>query len=122
MKPRALRFVFLALLVGGLALWNHYRRPRTMAVEIDLAQALPGELAEVDLTFRRGDALLARKDLQFGKEGAPQVLHEELQAMPGEAQLQAELVYRARPAARFDAVLQLAESSPAHAVAPAFAK
>ncbi len=91
-------------------------------MEIDLTQALPGELAEVDLTFRRGDALLARKDLQFGKEGAPQVLHEELQSLPGEAQLQAELVYRGRPAARFDATLQLAGEAPARAIAPAFAK
>jgi len=116
-RQRLLRLGFLALLAGGLVLWTQARKPRALGLELDLAAALPGQLSEVDLIVRRGDRLLWRKQLAFGKEGAPQLLREQLEATPGEAELEAELVYRGRQATRTRAAIALDPGVAARVVA-----
>ncbi len=69
--------------------------------------------------MRRGDCLLWRKQLAFGKEGAPQVLREQLEATPGAAELEAELVYRGHTATRTRAAIALDPAAAARVVAAA---
>ena len=116
-RQRLLRLGFLALLAGGLVLWTQVRKPREMIVELDLAAAMPGELSEVDLLVTRDGHLLWRKVLNFEGGGAPQILRNELRAKPGAAELEADLIYRARPTRRTRAAIELSASTPARVVA-----
>ena len=92
MSRRALRFVFLALLLGGLLLWRQLRTPRDLRVEIDLSDALPGEIAEVDVTVLRDGRALARVDERYGRSGAPSRFSVPVRALPGPAELEVTLV------------------------------
>jgi hypothetical protein len=118
LPQRLLRLAFLALLAGGVVLWTRARQPRALPLEVDLAAALPGELREVDLIVTRGARLLARKDLRYGPGGAPQLLYEQVEASPGAAELEAELVYRDRPAVRARETLSLSPDAPARVAIP----
>jgi len=55
------RVAFLLLLAGGLALWADLRRPRELRVDLDLTEALPGDVVEVDVTVSREGRALARR-------------------------------------------------------------
>lgn len=92
MSRRALRFVFLALLLGGLLVWKQLRTPRALHVEIDLSDALPGEIAEVDVTVLRDGRALARVDERYGRGGAPSRLSVPVRALPGPAEIDVTLV------------------------------
>jgi len=109
----ASRFVFLFLLGGGLLLWAQLRRPRQMRIEIDLTSALAGEISEVDVVVRRADHALARHQVRYGPAGAPGVVSLELRAAPGEAEVEATLIYSGRPARRIVAKVPLEEGAPA---------
>lgn len=94
------RLVFLAALGGALLLWTHLRKPRDCPLALDLTGALPGEIVELDVTVRRGGHALARHDVRYGKDGAPGVLELLVHAAPGEAEVEATLVYGGQPARR----------------------
>ncbi len=90
--PRArggllLRLGFLALLGGGLLLWSELRRPRDLALDLDLTNALPGDVVEVDLTVSRDGRPLLRLDQKYGSGGAPAVLHLTVRGRPGPAEV-----------------------------------
>jgi hypothetical protein len=112
-KTVSARLAFLALLAGGLLFWTHQRRPRDLAVRLDLTSALPGEIVEVDLIVRRGDRALARRDSRYGTRGAPGQVEVVVHAAPGEAEVEATLVYAGRPARRTVRQIRLSENSPA---------
>lgn len=116
-RQRLLRLGFLALLAGGLVLWTELRKPREMAVELDLASALPGELREVDLVVTRDGQLLSRQELHYEAGGAPQIVRSQLRARAGSADLEADLIYRARPASRARAHIELRAAVPARVTA-----
>lgn len=107
------RLVFLALLGGGLLLWAQLRRPREMRIEIDLASALAGEISEVDVVVWRADHALARHQVRYGPAGAPGVVPLALRAAPGEAEVEATLIYSGRPARRIVARVRLEEEAAA---------
>jgi hypothetical protein len=94
-----LRLGFLVLLGGGLLLWSEVRRPRDLGLDVDLTSALPGEIAEVDLTVLRDRHLLVRLDQKYGRAGAPATLHVTVRARPGPVQVDL-LVIDARGTAR----------------------
>lgn len=102
-----LRVAFLALLAGGLLLWGALRKPRELAVTVDLAAMMPGEISEVDAIVRRGGRLLARHEAKFGKEGAPGTLRFMVRAAPGDAELETTLLYPGKPARRTIARIRL---------------
>ncbi len=113
MRRLAPRLIFLALLGGGLLFWSQQRKPRELLLEIDLTQALPGEIAEVDVVVRRGGHALARHDVRYGSSGAPGLLQLPLYAAPGEAEVETTLVYAGKPARRSVSQTTLAASAPA---------
>lgn len=117
-KQRLLRLGFLALLAGGLVLWTQLRKPRALGVKLDLTAALPGELREIDLIVRRGDRVLVREDRRFDN-GAPQIFSAQVQATPGDAELEADLIYRDRAATRTRAAIHLSSDAPAQVLAKA---
>jgi len=104
-----LRVAFLALLAGGLLLWARLRMPRTLPVTLDLADAFPGQIAEVDVIVTREGRLLTRVDRRFGAQGAPEQLALEVRARPGPAQVEATLVYAGTPAVRANFAVELRE-------------
>jgi hypothetical protein len=112
-KRVILRVGFLALLAGGLVLWARLRMPRTMSVTIDLADALPGQIAEADVIVTRDGRLLTRIDRRFGAQGAPEKLPLEVRARPGPAQVEATLVYAGAPAMRANFAVELREEGSA---------
>jgi hypothetical protein len=112
------RLAFLALLGGGLLLWTQLRKPREMVVQIDLTQALPGEITEVDVVVRRGRHALARHDVRYGNAGAPGLVEVQIHAVPGEAEVETTLVYAGKPARRSVSQATLAESAATRVRAP----
>jgi hypothetical protein len=98
---------------GALLLWAQLRKPRELVLQIDLTQALPGEITEVDVVVRRGGHALARHDVRYGTAGAPGLVEMSIHAAPGEAEVETTLVYPGKPARRSVAQAMLAESPPA---------
>jgi hypothetical protein len=110
--PRArggllLRLGFLALLGGGLLLWSELRRPRDLALDLDLTNALPGDVVEVDLTVSRDGRPLLRLDQKYGPGGAPAVLHLTVRARPGPAEVDVTLIDARGNARRIRATVEL---------------
>ena len=87
-----LRLGFLLVLGGGLLLWSELRRPRDLHLELDLTQALPGDVVEVDLTVTREGRSLLRIDERYGSAGAPATVRAVVRARPGPAEVDAMLV------------------------------
>ena len=112
-KKLIYRLVFLALLGGSLLLWAQKRAPRALTLVVDLAEALPGELTEVDVIVTRGGRAVARVDRRYKRGGAPERLSLELRATPGEAEVEATLVYPDKPARRTVGTVILADDAPA---------
>lgn len=111
------RIVFLALLAGGLLLWSQTRRPRDCALQIDLTQAQPGDVTEVDVVVRRSGHALARRDLTYGSQGAPGLVELTVHAAPGEAEVETTLVYAGKPAVRTVSAANLTVEAPARVLA-----
>ena len=86
------RVAFLLLLGGGLVVWGELRRPRDLRLDIDLEDALPGEIAEMDVTVTRDGRALLRLDQKYGPSGAPVAVHSIVRARPGPAEVDAMLV------------------------------
>jgi hypothetical protein len=86
------RLAFLLLLGGGLVVWGELRRPRDLRLEIDLADALPGDVAEMDVTVTRDGHALLRLDQRYGKSGAPASVRSVVRARPGRAEVDAMLI------------------------------
>jgi hypothetical protein len=110
--PRArggllLRLGFLALLGGGLLLWSELRRPRDLALDLDLTDALPGDVIEVDLTVSRDGHPLLRLDQKYGRAGAPAVLHLTVRTRPGPAAVDVTLIDARGNARRSRATVEL---------------
>ena len=116
-KQLILRVGFLALLAGGLLVWSRLRMPQAMKVVVDLAGAQPGDLTEVDVVITRDSRALARVDRQFAKGTAPERLSLEVKVAPGEADVEATLVYPGRPARRTNARVDLREGTEARLTA-----
>ena len=112
------RLLLLALVGGALLLWAQLRKPRELVLQIDLTQALPGEITEVDVVVRRGGHALARHDVRYGPAGAPGLVEMAIHAAPGEAEVETTLVYAGKPAQRSVAQATLVESPPARVQAP----
>ena len=86
------RLAFLVLLGGALVVWGELRRPRDLRLDIDLADALPGDVAEMDVTVTRDGHALLRLDQKYGASGAPPSIHSTLRARPGPAEVDAMLI------------------------------
>ena len=106
-----LRVAFLALLAGGLLLWSRARAPKDLLLVIDLTDALPGEITEVDVVVPRGGRGLARSDRRFVLGQAPQRVVLEVRASPGAADVEATLVGPGK-ARRVQGSVQLGEGGP----------
>ena len=117
MTRLAPRLAFLLLLGGGLLYWAQLRKPRELALQIDLTQALPGEIGEVDVVVRRGAHALARHDVKYGSAGAPGLIELAVHAAPGDAEVETTLVYNGKPARRSVAQITLDETRSAR-IAP----
>jgi len=102
-----LRLGFLLLLAGGLLLWSELRRPRELAIDVDLTGALPGEIVEVDVTVSREGHPLVRLDQRYGSAGAPATLHLVVRASPGPAEADVMLVDARGTARRTRATVEL---------------
>ena len=87
-----LRLGFFLLLAGGLLLWSELRRPRDLGLDVDLTGALPGDIAEVDLTVSRDGHALLRFEQRYGSAGAPGTLHVVVHARPGPAEVDVMLI------------------------------
>jgi hypothetical protein len=112
-NPRALRFVFLAALAGGLVLWAQFRAPRDLQIDVDLTSALPGDVTEVDVIVRREGSALARHDERYGAAGAPALLTILVRARPGPAELDVTLVGAAGASRRLVVPVLLERDKPA---------
>jgi hypothetical protein len=102
-----LRLGFLLLLAGGLVLWSELRRPRDLALEVDLTGALPGEIVEVDVTVLRDGRALLRFDQKYGSAGAPATLRLTVRARPGPAEVDVMLIDARGNARRTRAPIEL---------------
>jgi len=87
-----LRLGFFVLLAGGLVLWSELRRPRDLGLDLDLTGALPGEIAEVDVTVVRDGHALLRFDQKYGAGGAPGTVHLMVRAQPGSVEVDVLLI------------------------------
>ena len=103
----AARLVFLVLLAGGLVFWAEQRRPRELRVDLDLTDALPGDIVEVDVTVSREGRALTRIDQRFGDAGAPGAIHALVHARPGLANVEAVLIDAQGRARRMQAAVEL---------------
>ena len=102
-----LRLGFLLLLGGGLLLWSELRRPRDLALDLDLTSALPGEIVEVDVTVLRDGRPLLRFDQKYGTAGAPATLHLTVRARPGPVEVDVMLIDARGNARRTRATVEL---------------
>lgn len=112
MSRLAPRLIFLAALAGGLLFWSQLRRPRDLVLEVDLGEALPGEIVEADVVVRRGGHALARHDIRYGPSGAPGLLEVPVHAAPGSVEVEVTLVPAQGPARRTRSDLRLAAGAP----------
>jgi hypothetical protein len=87
-----LRLAFLLMLGGGLVVWSELRRPRDLRLEIDLTEALPGDVVELDVTVTRGGQALFRLEERYGAAGAPAMVRAIIRARPGPAEVDAMIV------------------------------
>jgi hypothetical protein len=94
------RLLFLAVLGGGLLWWADLRKPRDLRLSVDLTEALPGHVREVDVVVRRAGHVLARHDIRYGEAGAPATVDVIVHAAPGQAEVETTLAYGATPARR----------------------
>jgi hypothetical protein len=108
-----LRLGFLVLLGGGLLLWSELRRPRDLALDLDLTSALPGEIAEVDVTVLRDGRPLLRFDQRYGAGGAPATLHLTVRARPGPVEVDVMLIDARGNARRTRATVELRKAESA---------
>ena len=108
-----LRIGFVAVLCGGLLLWSRARTPRSVDLIIDLTDALPGEITEIDVVVRRGGSGLLRVDRRFALGSAPQKVHLQVRALQGPAEVETTLVYSGKPARRSQTTVELDEEHPA---------
>ncbi|HKC60202.1 MAG TPA: hypothetical protein VKB92_08960 [Myxococcales bacterium] len=102
-----LRLGFFLLLGGGLLLWSELRRPRDLGLDLDLTGALPGEIAQVDVTISRDGRPLLRFDQKYGSAGAPGTLHLTVRARPGPVEVDVMLVDARGNARRTRATVEL---------------
>ena len=102
-----LRLGFFLLLAGGLLLWSELRRPRDLGLDLDLTGALPGEIAEVDVTVLRDGHPLLRFDEKYGPGGAPGTVHLTVRAQPGPVEVDVMLVDVRGTARRTRATVEL---------------
>jgi hypothetical protein len=107
------RLLFLAVLGGGLLWWAGLRKPRNLMVSVDLTEALPGDVREVDVVVRRAGHVLARHDVRYGDAGAPATVDLIVHASPGEAEVETTLAYAATPARRSVSRVNLSVDAPA---------
>jgi hypothetical protein len=108
-----LRLGFLVLLGGGLLLWSELRRPRDLALDLDLTSALPGEIAEVDVTVLRDGRPLLRFDQRYGAGGAPATLHLTVRGRPGPVEVDVMLIDARGNARRTRATVELRKAESA---------
>lgn len=108
-----LRLGFFLLLGGGLLLFGELRRPRDLRIELDLMDALPGDVVEVDVTITRGGQALLRLDQRYGASGAPATVTAVVHARPGPAEVDAMLVDAKGNARRTRAPIELRKDVPA---------
>lgn len=102
-----LRLGFFLLLGGGLLLWSELRRPRDLGLDLDLTGALPGEIAQVDITISRDGRPLLRFDQKYGSAGAPATLHLTVRARPGPVEVDVMLIDARGNARRTRATVEL---------------
>jgi hypothetical protein len=102
-----LRLGFFLLLGGGLLLWSELRRPRDLRLELDLTDALPGDVVELDVTVTREGHALLRIDERYGSAGAPATVTAVVRARPGSAEVDAMLVDAKGNARRTRVVVEL---------------
>jgi hypothetical protein len=102
-----LRLGFLVLLGGGLLLWSELRRPRDLALDLDLTSALPGEIVEVDVTVLRDGRPLSRFDQKYGAAGAPATVRLTVHARPGPVEVDVMLIDARGNARRTRAIVDL---------------
>jgi hypothetical protein len=107
------RLVFLALVAGVLLWWSQSRRPRDLRVEVDLTGVLPGEVTDVDVVVRRSGRALARHEVRYGAQGAPQTVEMIVHAPAGEVEVETTLGYGAKPSRRSVARVRLSSDGPA---------
>lgn len=108
-----LRLAFLLLLGGGLVVWGELRRPRDLRLDIDLEDALPGDVAELDVTVTRDGRALLRLDQKYGTSGAPVAVHSIVHARPGSAEVDAMLIDVQGSARRTRVFVDLTKDGPA---------
>jgi hypothetical protein len=101
------------LLGGGLLLWSELRKPRDLALDLDLTSALPGEIVEVDVTILRDGRPLLRFDQRYGTAGAPGMLHLAVRARPGPVEVDVMLIDAAGSARRTRASVELGKDTTA---------
>ena len=102
-----LRLGFFVFLAGGLLLWSELRKPRDLALDVDLADALPGEVIESDVTVSRDRHVLVRFERRYGATGAPAALSFTVRARPGPAEVDVILVRASGQAERTRATVEL---------------
>jgi hypothetical protein len=107
------RLGFLLLLGGGLLVWGELRRPRDLRLDIDLTDALPGDVAEMDVTVTRDGRALLRLDQKYGTSGAPAAIHSVIRARPGRAEVDAMLIDVQGNARRTRTSVDLTKEAPA---------
>jgi hypothetical protein len=108
-----LRLGFLLVLGGGLLLWSELRRPRDLALDLDLTGALPGDIVEVDATVLRDGRAVVRLDQRYGSSGAPATVHLTARARPGPAEVDVMVVDAQGRARRARLTVELRRGAPA---------
>jgi hypothetical protein len=108
-----LRLGFLLLVGGGLLFWSEFRRPRDVALDVDLTGAFPGDIVEVDVTVLREGHAIVRFEQRYGPTGAPATLHVTARARPGPAEVDVMLVDAQGKARRTRATVELRKDAPA---------
>ena len=108
-----LRLGFLLVLGGGLLLFSELRRPRDLQLELDLTEALPGDVVEVDVTVTRGGQALLRLEQRYGSLGAPATIGAAVRARPGPAEVDAMIVDAKGNARRTRVTVELRKDAPA---------
>ena len=107
-----LRLGFLLVLGGGLLLFSELRRPRDLQLELDLTEALPGDVVEVDVTVTRGGQALLRLEQRYGSLGAPATIRAVVRARPGPAEVDAMIVDAKGNARRTRVTMDLRKDAP----------
>jgi hypothetical protein len=99
-KRLLIRFVVIALALGGVYLFQRGRKPADLSLAVDLSGARPKEITGIDVVIRRGGRPLSRHEMSFGGSGAPSTLEFVVHAAPGNADVESTLNYQGRPSRR----------------------